>query len=155
MTLVVRNKRNESVFPSLMSNFFNADRFFGPSILDFDGGLLDLDNSLVVPEVNIIENGKDYKIELAAPGLEKKDFKVEVQNGVLSISAEKEEETKEKDKNFRRREFSYNSFCRSFTLPENLLSDKIDAKYENGILRLTLPKKEVAISKPVKQIKVA
>ena len=115
MTLVVRNKRNGSAFPSLVSDFFNTDRFFGPSILDFDGGLLDIDKSLVVPEANIIENGKEFKVELAAPGLEKKDFKVEVQDGVLSISAEKEEETKEEDKNFRRREFSYNSFCRSFT----------------------------------------
>lgn len=155
MTLVVRKKRNGSTFPSLVNDFFNTDRFFGPSILDFDGGLLDFGSSVVIPEANIIENGKDYKIELAAPGLEKKDFKVEVQDGVLSISAEKEEERKEEDKSFRRREFSYNSFSRSFTLPENLVTDKIDAKYENGVLRLTLPKKEVTVSKPVKQITVA
>ena len=155
MSLVLSRKRNERTFPSLVNDFFNTDSFFGPSILDFNGGLLDLDNSLVVPEANIIENGKDYRIELAAPGLEKKDFKVEVQEGVLSISAEKEEEQKEDTKNFRRREFSYNSFCRSFTLPDNLVTDKIDAMYENGVLRLTLPKKEVTISKPAKQIKVA
>ena len=155
MSLVLSRKRNGRTFPSLVNDFFNTDSFFGPSILDFNGGLLDLDNSLVVPEANIIENGKDYRIELAAPGLEKKDFKVEVQEGVLSISAEKEEEQKEDTKNFRRREFSYNSFCRSFTLPDNLVTDKIDAMYENGVLRLTLPKKEVTISKPAKQIKVA
>lgn len=155
MALLVRKKRNGSIFPALVNDFFGTNRFFGPSILDFEGGLLDIDNSLVVPEANILENGKDYKIELAAPGLDRKDFKVEIQDGVLNISAEKEEETKEEDKNFRRREFSYNSFSRSFTLPENLVTDKIDAKYENGVLRLTLPKKEVTISKPVKQIKVA
>lgn len=155
MSLVVTKKRNGSSFPLLVNDFFSTDRFFGPSILDFDGGLLGPDNSLVIPEANIIENGKDYQIELAAPGLDRKDFKVEVQDGVLSISAEKEEETKENRKNFRRREFSYNSFCRSFMLPDNLVTDKIDAKYENGVLRLTLPKKEVTISKPVKQIKVA
>ena len=155
MALVVRKKRTGSALPALMDDFYNTDRFFGPSILDFDGGLLDLDSSFLVPEANIIENGKDYKIELAAPGLERKDFKVEVQDGVLTISAEKEEETKEDKKNFRRREFSYNSFCRSFTLPENLVTDKIDAKYENGVLRLSLPKKEVTISKPAKQIHVA
>ena len=113
------------------------------------------EKSLLVPDANIIENEKDYKIDLAAPGLEKKDFKVEILDGVLSISAEKEEEKKEEGKNFRRREFSYNSFKRSFTLPDNLLNDKIDAKYENGILHLTLPKKEVTVSKPAKQIKVA
>ncbi|TAL57153.1 MAG: Hsp20/alpha crystallin family protein [Bacteroidetes bacterium] len=139
MSLVVSKKRNGSLFPSLASNFFNTDRFFGPSIIDFDGGLLDPNDSLVVPEANIIENGKDFKIELAAPGLERKDFKVEVQDGVLCISAEKEEEKKEDRENFRRREFSYNSFCRSFTLPDNLVTDKIDAKYENGVLRLSLP----------------
>jgi HSP20 family protein len=155
MALVLSRKSNGSALPNLVSDIFNTDRFFGSSILDFDGNLLDLDNSLVVPEVNIIENGKDYKIELAAPGLERNDFKVEIHDGVLSISAEKEEEKKEDAKNFRRREFSYNSFCRSFTLPDNLVTDKIDAKYENGVLRLTLPKKEVTISKPTKQIKVA
>ena len=155
MSLVLSRKRNGRTFPSLVNDFFNTDRFFGPSILDFNGGLLDLDKSLVVPEANIIENGKDFRIELAAPGLEKKDFKVEVQDGVLSISAEKKEEQKEETKNYRRREFSYNTFCRSFTLPDNLVTDKIDAMYENGVLRLTLPKKEVTISKPAKQIKVA
>ena len=155
MSLVLRKKRNRSALPSLVDDFFNTDRFFGPSILDFDGKLLDLDRSLAVPSANIDETDKDYKIELAAPGLERKDFKVEVQDGVLSISAEKEEETKEDRKNFRRREFSYNSFCRCFTLPENLVTDKIDAKYENGVLRLSLPKKEVTISKPKTEIKVS
>lgn len=152
MSLVVSKKSNGRVFPSLVNDFFNTDKFFGPSILDFEGNLLD---SLVFPEANIIENHKDYQIELAAPGLEKNDFKVEIQDDVLSISAEKKEEKKEEDKNFRRREFSYNSFCRSFTLPDNLITEKIDAKYENGVLRLTLPKKEVTISKPTKQIKVS
>ena len=154
MSLIVAKKRKGRFLPNLVDDFFSSDRFFGPSILDADGNLLGRNASLVVPEANIIENGKDYKIELAAPGLERKDFHVEIQDNVLSISAEKEEEKKEETKNFRRREFSYNSFCRSFTLPDNLVTDKIDAKYENGVLRLTLPKKEVTISKPPKQIKV-
>lgn len=147
-------KRNKATTPSILSDFF-TDRLFTPSILDFEGGLLDRSNALLIPDANITENDKNFSIELAAPGLEKKDFKVEVQDGVLSISAEKKEEKSEEDKNYRRREFSYNSFSRSFTLPENSMSDKIDAKYENGVLRLTLPKKEVTISKPAKQIKVA
>jgi HSP20 family protein len=155
MAIVVRKNGNGSVLPSLVDNFFNMDRFFSPSVIDFDGGLFDLDASLVVPEANIIDEGKDYKIELAAPGLERKDFKVEILNGILSISAEKEVEKKEEKKNYRKREFSYNSFQRSFTLPENLLVDKIDAKYENGILHVSLPKKEIAVSKPAKQIKVS
>ena len=153
MAIVVRKNGNGSVIPAMVDNFFNMDRFFGPSILGLDGGFFD--DSLVVPEANIIENGKNYKIELAAPGLERKDFKVEVHNGILSISAEKKEEKNEERKNYRKHEFSYNSFYRSFTLPENLITDKIDAKYENGVLHLSLPKKEVAISKPAKQIKVS
>ena len=101
------------------------------------------------------EREKEFRIELAAPGLEKKDFKVEVLNGNLTISAEKKEEKKEETKNYRRKEFSYNSFSRSFTLPDNCMHDKIDAKYENGILHLTLPKKEITVSKPKKEIKVS
>ena len=148
-------KRNGTKFPTLVDDFFNT-RSFLPNVFDFDSDFFDMNGgSLLVPDANIIENEKDYKIDLAAPGLEKKDFKVEILDGVLNISAEKEEEKKEEGKNFRRREFSYNSFKRAFTLPDNLMNDKIDAKYENGILHLTLPKKEVTISKPAKQIKVA
>jgi len=148
-------KKNKAVVPSVVSDFFNSDRLFSPSILDFDGGLLERGNSFLIPSANITENDKDFSIELAAPGLEKKDFKIEVQDGVLSISAEKKEEKSEENKNYRRREFSYDSFSRSFTLPENSVSEKIDAKYENGVLHLTLPKKEVTVSKPAKQIKVS
>ncbi len=153
MSLVV--KRNRTALPSLVSDFFNTGRLL-PSVFDFDADLFDGDGkSMMVPDANIVENEKDFRIELAAPGLERKDFKVEVDNNILSISAEKEEERKEEDSNYRRREFSYSSFSRSFTLPENSMPEKIDAKYENGILRLTLPKKDVSISKPMKQIKVS
>ena len=152
MSLIVRNR---AMLPSLVSDLFDNGRLF-PSVLDVDTDLFDFDGgSLMVPNANIIENEKDFKIELAAPGLEKKDFKVEVNNGILTISAEKEQEKKEENKNYKRREFSYNSFSRSFSLPDNSVPDKIDAKYENGVLQLLLPKKEVTISKPAKQIKVA
>jgi HSP20 family protein len=156
MTVLLKNKRNGSSLPTMVDNFFNADNFFASSILN--NGLLDIGGTVYIPEANIIENGKNYKIELAAPGLERKDFKVEVKDNILKISAEKENENEEEindeKKYFCRKEFSYNSFTRSFTLPENLITDKIDAKYENGILHLTLPKKEVTVSKPAKQIKV-
>jgi HSP20 family protein len=153
MSLLV--KRNRTALPSLVSDFFNSSRLL-PSLLDFDADLIDSDGkSLMIPDANIVENEKDYTIELAAPGLERKDFKVELENNVLTISAEKEEETEEDDINYKRREFSYNSFSRSFTLPENSIPEKIDAKYENGILRLMLPKKQITVSKPVKEIKVS
>lgn len=156
MSLTVKKRSgNGNLFPRLVNDFFNTDRFFSPSILDFEGNLLNNEDLVAMPEANIIEHDKDFKIELAAPGLEKKDFKVEVQDGVLSISAEKEQEKKEESKNFKRREFTYNSFARSFSLPENCLSDKIEAKYESGILHLSLPKKEMTISKPAKEIKVS
>jgi HSP20 family protein len=152
MALVVRNR---AALPSLVSDFFNGTSML-PNLFDMDTDLLDFDGgSVVVPNANIVESDKDFRIELAAPGLERNDFKVQVDNGILSISAEKEKESKEDRKNYRRREFSYTSFARSFTLPDNLISDKIDAKYENGILSLTLPKKEVTVAKAAKQIKVA
>ena len=152
MSLLVT--RNRATLPSLVSDLFDTGRLF-PRMLDIERDLFDMDGgSMMMPSANIIENEKDFKIELAAPGLERKDFKVEVDNGLLKISSEKEEETKEETKNFKRREFSYNAFSRAFTLPENSLPEKIDAKYENGILRITLPKKEVTISKAAKEIEV-
>ena len=93
MTIVVRNKRNGSTLPTMVDNFFNADNFFASSILN--NGLLDLGSTVIIPEANIIENGKNYKIELAAPGLERKDFKVEVKDNILKVSSEKEDEYEE------------------------------------------------------------
>jgi HSP20 family protein len=153
MTTLV--KRNRSLFPSVVQDFFNSDRLFSPSILDYEGNLPGFNTALTIPSVNVIETEKEYKIELAAPGMERKDFKVEIdKNGILSIKAEKEEEKKEEEKNWLRKEFSYTRFERSFNLPENLITDKIDAKYEHGILKLVLPKKEVSITKQNKEIKV-
>ncbi len=148
MSVLIRNRS----LPSLMDNLMETSNFLNSNIFDWDGGQRDMP---LMPDANIVENEKDFRIELAAPGLEKKDFKIEVSNGILSVSAEKEKEEKEEKENYRRREFSYNSFSRSFALPDNSLPDKIDAKYENGILRLSLPKKEVTVSKPKKEIKVS
>lgn len=151
MTLLGKNRTS---LPVQVSDFFNTGTMF-PSVFDWQRDLFNFGKeNFMLPDANIIENDKDFKIELAAPGLEKNDFKVEVDNGVLTVSAEKREESNEEKKNYRRREFSYQSFSRSFSLPENSLSDKIDAKYDNGILHLTLPKKEVSIKKPT-EIKVS
>ena len=143
-----------SLFPSLTSDLFEPGSFLAPRIMGRDGDYFDWDFASSIPSVNIMENTKDFKIEMAAPGLQKKDFKVAVDNGLLTISTEKKEETKKETENYTCREFSYNSFTRSFRLPENCIPDKIDAKYENGILRLAIPKKEVTITKAHKEIPV-
>jgi HSP20 family protein len=143
-TLVKRN----NTFPTLVNDLLETDFF------DFNNDFFKM-NSTRLPSVNVTETDKEFKIELAAPGLEKKDFKVAVDNGVLTISAEKETEKNEEKKNYWRKEFSYSQFSRSFQLPENSISDKIDAKYDNGILSIVLPKKEVSVTNPRKEIKVS
>lgn len=148
MTLITT--RGGNLFPRVVNDIFDTTPFFGSDLLDTSW-----DFSIKAPSVNIIESSKEYKVELAAPGLEKKDFKIEVDNRVLTISSEKEEERNEEDENFRRREFSYSSFSRSFQLPEDVIADKIDAKYDEGVLKLSIPKKEESMSKPKKQIKVS
>ncbi len=147
-------KKNRAVFPSPFTDFFNSERLM-PDVFDLNKDLFDSNReTLFIPSANVVETEKNFKIEIAAPGLEKKDFKVELTNNILTVSSEQEEERKEHKKNYKRREFFYSSFSRSFSLPDNSLPDKIDAKYDNGVLTLTLPKKEATVAKPVKEIKV-
>ncbi|WP_312338304.1 Hsp20/alpha crystallin family protein [Sphingobacterium sp.] len=98
-----------------------------------------------VPAVNISESEKSFKIELAAPGLDKSDFKINVDKNLITISAEKKEETVSEEKLYSKKEFNYSSFSRSFTLPETVDYSNIEAAYEGGILVLTVGKKEDAI----------
>jgi HSP20 family protein len=106
--------------------------------------------------VNIKESTDEFEVELAAPGLDKKDFNIELNNDMLTISSEKKIENEIKEgQQFARREFSYQSFSRSFTLPNTVDNEKIRAKYENGILRVSIPKKDEAKPKPVKQIDIS
>jgi HSP20 family protein len=107
-----------------------------------------------VPAVNITEEDTQYSVEFSAPGFEKNDFKIELNDGVLTVSGKHETEKEVKEKNFTRNEFNYGSFQRSFTLNEEINEEAIDAKYENGILKLTLPKKEES-KKPTKEIKIS
>jgi HSP20 family protein len=97
-----------------------------------------------VPAVNIAETENEFHIELAAPGLKKEDFKISIDKNVLSVSADKKTENVEEGKKFSKREYSYNSFTRSFTLPETADQAKIDAEYTDGILKLNVAKKEEA-----------
>jgi HSP20 family protein len=129
-----------------------VDEFFGR---DFLGSYFDDQTGVNTPAVNIVEGKDDFRIEVAAPGLEKKDFNIDLDHNVLTISSEKKEERKEEDKKFMRREFSYTSFKRSFTLPNTVDANKIEANHKDGILNITIPKREEAKEKPPRQIKIS
>ncbi len=108
-----------------------------------------------VPAVNISEEKDRYVIEMAAPGLKKEDFKVNVQNDEITIACEKEEEKKEEGKHYSRREYNYSSFTRSFTLPDDANINNIEARYTDGVLKLTVSKKDSVPAKQAKQIPVS
>lgn len=138
--------RNKNAFPSLFGEFFDRD-LFDTSNMSF--------NNSTMPAVNIKETKDDFVVEVAAPGMNKDDFRIELDNNLLVISSEKEENTESKEEgDFTRREFSYQSFKRSFTLPKTIEEGKIKAKYENGVLNIHLPKKEEAKEKPKRMIKI-
>ena len=107
------------------------------------------------PAANIIENPESFQLDLAAPGMKKDDFKIHLENNILTISSEMEDEKQEEGKNYTRKEFSYGSFTRSFTLPKIIDLEKIRADYENGILKVLLPKKEESKLEIKKEIKIA
>lgn len=134
--------------PSIFDHFFN-DEFFDWSNRNFSS------TNTTVPSVNIREDKDGFKVELAAPGLDKNDFIINLENNVLTISSDKKEENEVKEgEQFTRREFSYQSFSRSFTLPRIVEAEKIEAKYENGLLLINIPKKEEWKPKPAKQIEI-
>ncbi len=143
MIPMLRTNRN---IPNLV------DAFFGD---DFLSNFFENPNVGTVPAVNITETKEDFAIELAAPGMEKKDFKVDVHNKVLTISCEKEMKNEVENERIMRREFCYSTFKRSFTLPESVDSEKIMASYKEGILKVNIPKREEAKEKPARQISIS
>jgi len=145
MTMKLAKRNDDWGFPSVWEDFFNSDLFNLPAIAS---------RGMTVPAVNITETDTEFVLELAAPGMKKSDFHVNIDRNVLAVSSEKEEEKEEKEKNYTRKEFSYNSFQRSFTLPESVNQEKIDAKYVNGVLKFILPKKEEVIRK-TKEINIS
>ncbi|MAO09664.1 MAG: heat-shock protein [Flavobacteriaceae bacterium] len=110
---------------------------------------------LSLPKVNISETDDAYEVQLASPGMKKDDFNIEIDNQVLTISSDMEIEDEEKEDNYTRREFGYSSFKRSFTLPESVDDSKIQAKYNEGILHIELPKREEAKKKPARSIEIS
>ena len=146
-------KLSNNWFPSTPSIF---DRFFDGDLMDWNRNNFSSSNS-TLPAVNVMENSNEFQIDVAAPGMTKEDFKVNFDNGMLTISSEHENKMEEKDgEKVTRREFSYQSFQRSFTVAENAIdAEKIKASYRDGILHIMLPKREEIKPKPAKEIKIS
>lgn len=138
--------RRKSMLPSLSDGFFGDDMF---------ARFFDTPANTTMPAVNIKEGKEEFSIEVAAPGFEKKDFKIDLNNNVLEISSEKEEKNEENGDKLMRCEFKYSSFKRYFTLPDTIESEKIKASYKDGILNVTIPKKDEAKVKPIRQISIS
>ena len=139
-------RRNRESMPSLI------DEFFGRDLME---NFFENRTGINSPAVNVKETSEDFRIEVAAPGLDKKDFKVDLDNNVLTVSSEKEHKDEHEDEKYMRREFSYTSFSRSFSLPEAVDAEKIKANHKDGILTITIPKREEAKRKPPKQISIS
>lgn len=144
MNLVRFNRPAQKHLSHLIDDFFTSGF----------NDIFDKDFSKKIPSTNILEKDNSFIIELAAPGLKKDDFKINIENNQLLISTEKKEEKTESSEKYTRREFNYTSFKKSFHLSKEIDRDKIGAKYEDGILRLTLEKKEEAKVKEPRHIKV-
>jgi HSP20 family protein len=139
MNTFIKTLANDNAFPRLFNSLLNES---------------ELGISLSIPAVNIKETDELFEIQLAAPGLKKEDFKIDLTNGKLNISVEQKEENEVKEERFHRKEFSFKAFSRSFKVPSLVDTEKIEAIYEDGVLNLSLPKKEEAKPKEPKLIAV-
>jgi HSP20 family protein len=140
---LIRNSNWPTFRGSLLSDFFDDDRFSSPWLRNSN-----------LPAVNVKETDKAFEVEVAAPGYDKKDFNISIDNGLLVLSAERRQEKESKDDNYTRREFGYESFSRAFNLPANTSEEDISAKYEEGILRLSISKKSQPESNLKKAIEI-
>ena len=150
MEVIMLIKRSDSypTFPSLFGDFF--DKAFS----DWSSSNFSPTNT-TLPAANIRETKDEFIVSMAVPGMSKKDFNIDLNDNMLTISSERKNEKKEEDDNYSRREYSYQSFCRSFTLPKDVVNDeKISAKYDNGELLITIPKREEAKPKKPLQIEI-
>ena len=149
MSIVKSSGRLMNNFPVFFDDFFNRDLF--------DWRQSNFSNTgTSMPAVNIRETNESFDVEMAAPGMTKNDFKIELEGNNLTISSEKKNEQEQKEgENYTRREFSYQSFCRTFNLPKDVVdAENIKAKYEEGVLKLQIPKKEEAKLKPPRVIEI-
>ncbi|GIL24291.1 MAG: heat-shock protein [Bacteroidota bacterium] len=134
---IIRYNANEFV-PTSFSAL--VDRFFNDSLTRSGG-------STFVPKTDVVETSNAYEVQLAVPGLNKEDFTIEVNDNFLTVSGERKFQNEKKEKNYHAIETHYGSFSRSFTLPENVDASKINAKYNNGILEISIPKDEKKVLK--------
>jgi HSP20 family protein len=130
--------------PFYMPNFFDGDFFPGLS-----------NGTSSAPSVNISENDKNYVLDFAIPGIDKKNLNIEMNEGVLTISSEVKNESEESKNEYRRKEYSYSSFSRSFYIPEDVNTEKIEASYKDGILSVALPKQEDGKNKITRKIEIS
>jgi HSP20 family protein len=146
MSLIKWRKPNEMfpAFNSMVNDFFRDDDFFDSRF-----------RMMKVPAINVMETDEAFKLEVAAPGMKKNDFVIEVNNGYLVISAETKSEMEETEDNYTRKEFNFSSFNRSFWLPEGIKEDKIKATYKEGMLYVSLPKTVVKKVEPKKKISIS
>jgi HSP20 family protein len=148
MSLIKRNRNSFPAIPALV------DDFLGRELFNWDNSHFS-STQTTVPAVNINESAENFQVEVAAPGMDKQDFKIQLDNNTLTISSQKEHAEEKKEEGYSRREFSYQSFQRSFILPKDVVNDEgIVAKYENGVLHLTIPKKEEAKQKGPRLIEI-
>ncbi|MBZ4035305.1 Hsp20/alpha crystallin family protein [Flavobacterium sp. 17A] len=146
-------RRNGASVPGFQRLFF--DDVFGRDLFNWENNNFST-TSTTLPSVNIKETDENYEVEVAAPGMNKEDFQVTLDNGQLLISSSKQHQVNTEQENYTRREFSYQSFQRSFVLPKNVVDeDKIRARYENGILLLSIPKLEQAREKTPRMIEIS
>jgi HSP20 family protein len=148
MSLIKKNRNSFNAMPALFDDFLGRELFNW-------GNTNYSSTQTTIPMVNIRESSDNFDVEVAAPGMEKKDFKIQLDNNLLTISSHKENSEESEHDGYNRREFSYQSFQRSFILPKDVVDqDGIAASYENGLLRLTIPKKEEAKQKGPRLIEV-
>jgi len=145
-TLIKSNKRRYPWLGTEFSNFFGEDDFFNDRFWH--------KNVMDKPAVNVREIDDYYLVELAAPGLTKKDFQITMENGYLKIFVEKTSKMEDENKDYKRKEFNYNSFTRTLLLPEDIIEEEVRAKYENGVLKFKLTKKAMTEEYPSKKIEI-
>jgi len=149
MSLIKKNRNSMNAIPALFDDFLGRELFNW-------GNTNYSSTQTTIPMVNVKESTENFEVEVAAPGMDKKDFRIQLDNNLLTISSHKENNEESTQDGYSRREFSYQSFQRSFMLPKDVVDqDGIMATYENGLLHLTIPKKEEAREKGPRLIEVA